>query len=232
MPDEVMVLIVQRCSESLLLALRASCRSYLELASDDGIWRSRAEATWEGKDQNVLLTGWFSTRPWWKAYYGSLRDSTRRQLSPEEISTAKSWCVRFKAAAGPMWMQRDPWWQGRPPIKLRLELGGNTVAVNDTRPFYGATGHISGHWSSRMEPSMGTTIVEANEQPPYKVYRHAPTWGIYMESCWQVWTAFDMPPRGECPELEDDMLHVLPADPTQLSAVEACSARMRTRSWR
>ena len=38
------------------------------------------------------------------------------------------------------------------------------------------------------------------------VCRYAPSWGVYMQSCWCVWTAFEMPPRGRAPELEDEAL--------------------------
>ena len=34
-----------------------------------------------------------------------------------------------------------------------------------------------------------------NGFPSYLVSRHPEHWGVYMQSGWVVWTAFDMPPR-------------------------------------
>jgi len=225
---------VGRSSDCVLLVLRAACRALCTRVSDDAVWRPRTEVAWHGKLCAALLQQWQSAKSLWRAYYGSLRDATRRQLTSDELAQPEFWCVRFKAAAGVNWTQRDPWWRGDPPIKLRLTRdasygtyrSGNVVAVTDARPFYGPAGHVSGNWHAQIDDVHDTTIVEANRQPPYRVYRHAPTWGIYMESCWCVWTAFEMPPRGDAPELEDEALHITADDPTQQAAIARCNSRM------
>ena len=48
--------------------------------------------------------------------------------------------------------------------------------------------------------------VEINGHPPYVLSRHPRTWGLFMQSCWCVWTAFDMPAKGGDATLEDDAL--------------------------
>jgi len=227
-PDEVLNLIVRRSSDCLLLVLRATCRGLRARVSDDSVWKPRTQVAWHGK-LPALLQQWQSVKPFWRVYFSSLKDGTRRQLTSDELSQPEFWCIRFKAeglrALG-VPAQRDPWWRGDPPIKLRLTSSGNVLAVTDARPFYGSAGHVSGNWHAQIDAVHGTTIVEANRQPPYRVHRHAPTWGVYMESCWAVWTAFEMPPRGEAPELEDEALHVTADDPTQQAAIARCNSRM------
>jgi len=229
--EEVLDLILRRAGDDILLALRAAGCALCLLASKDALWQPRAEAAWHGKQRSFLLLRWINVTPVWRAYRGSLRDATRRHLTFDELAEPEFWCIRFKAAAGEGWTSRDPWWQGEAPIKMRLTNSGDVVAVTDARPFYGQAGHVSGCWSAKYDAVHGTTVVDVIGQPPYHVCRHAPTWGVYMESCWCVWTAFDMPCRGESPDLEDEALHVTAQDPTQHPAIARCNARLALRAF-
>ena len=100
-PDEMLGLVVSQCSDTMVLALRGACRTWSILASKDAVWEQRAEAAWQGKHHSALLLPWLTAAmPLWRAYYGSLRDATRQQITFAELAQVEFWCVRFKAAAG------------------------------------------------------------------------------------------------------------------------------------
>lgn len=218
-PDEVFALVFSRSGDQALLALRSTCCMLRLFCSDDSIWRPRTEALWLGKHSTPTLERWVGVAPIWKAFYGSLKDAARRKLTVDELAAPAFWCFRFKAAAGESWLAQDPWWQGREPIKLQLTRDFQVRAVNDARPFWGPAGQVAGDWRADDDKRLGATLVSACGNPPYVVSRHTASWGVYMESCWTLWTAFEMPPRGVAPELEDEALSVTPDDPHQLRAM-------------
>lgn len=228
-PDDVLQLIVARASDELLLSLRLVCTALYRLASDCDVWKPRAEAAWKQKLAGELLKRWRDVSPAWHAYHGSLKDAVRRNLSTEELASFPFWCFRFKAAAGDSWIAQDPWWNFRDPIKLRLSSDGSIFAVNDARPFWGKAGQRAGSW--KISNDGVATVVDMNGHPPYVVYRHAATWGVYMESCWCIWTAFEMPMRGDSPDLEDEALKVTAADPAQHRAVVRYNAGMASNTY-
>ena len=41
----------------------------------------------------------------------------------------------FKQAAGDSWIAKDPWWNGRPVIRLLLREDGVVMPTMDARPF-------------------------------------------------------------------------------------------------
>ena len=261
MPDAVLAAVLDRCCVATLLRLRAACRSLRALASADAQWRPRAAALWEGKDP-LLVGRWSSAEPpLFRSYFGSIREAARCPVSAADLCGPEVWCFRFKAAAGDSWVAKDPWWQRKPAIRLRLLPGssgtcranGRVQAVSDGRPFWGTKGSVAGRWTMHTLRQSGyvgehangaaaeqdlidatpwpqwlpepwsppaTTAVEINGHPPYVVGRHPQTWRLYMQSCWCVWTAFDMPARGVDAVLEDAALAVTAEEPAQRCAIE------------
>eukprot|EP00747_Dinoflagellata_sp_TGD_P170539 gnl/TRDRNA2_/TRDRNA2_202358_c0_seq1.p1 gnl/TRDRNA2_/TRDRNA2_202358_c0~~gnl/TRDRNA2_/TRDRNA2_202358_c0_seq1.p1 ORF type:complete len:274 (-),score=44.20 gnl/TRDRNA2_/TRDRNA2_202358_c0_seq1:64-885(-) len=235
-PDELLQLLLVRTGDKELLALRLASRLFCALVDDDGVWRPRAEAAWRDKVGGILLERWLQVSPVRDAYRGALHDAVRRDLSEKELAAQPFWCFRFKAAAGGSWIAQDPWWRGKPAIRLCLARTGDVIALNDARPFWGPKGTVGGQWrvTGYDEARGGAAVLEMNGHPPYVVCRHAPNWGVYMQSCWCLWTAFEMPPHGTCPELEDEALAALGVtadDPVQQRAVARYNASVASGSY-
>lgn len=162
---------------------------------------------------NFFQTGAF-------AFFSAVHDATRTAISRHELlSSRPSFNFRFKAQAGEMWTQADPWWQGQPPIELKLCADDTVRPVKDALPLWGPAGQPvgtwrfdPGHWASRsVRPSQRSqpdrpAVVTMNGHPSYTIRRHPKHWGVFLESCWCVWTTFPMAPRGADPLMEDEML--------------------------
>jgi len=226
LPDSVAHLVLSRMGDVALLRLRGTSRALLSLSSSEKVWSERTAALWFAKQGGQLLDRWFCVRPTFRAYYGSLRDAVRCDLSPSELASQPFWCFRFKAAAGGSWTAEDPWWRGEPAIRLQLRDDGFVVALSDARPFWGKRGQLGGKWSAK-EGRHGTTV-GINGHPPYVIGRHPPNWGVFIQSCWCLLTAFEMPPRGAVAELEDSALGVTAMDEVQRRAVARYNASVAT----
>ena len=165
------------------------------------------------------------------SFFKAVHDRMRTAVTREEL-TSFEYCFRFKAAAGDSWIQRDPWWNNRPPVKLKLGADGTVRPVSDAQPFWGAAGQVSGRWqfepgvwSSRSLPpdqreADTASVVTMNGHPSYTVRRHPEHWGVFIESCWCVWTAFEMAPKGHDLAMEDEALRVFADEPRQRREVE------------
>ena len=66
-----------------------------------------------------------------------------------------------------------------------------------------------------------------NGHPSCTVRRHPRHWGVVLESCWCLWTGFDMAPRGQDAAMEDAALSVGADDPRQRREVEAYNLAVR-----
>ena len=63
--------------------------------------------------------------------------------------------------------------------------------------------------------------------PPLQRQVH---WGMLLESCWCLWTGFELAPRGQDPAMatmEDEALSVSANDPRQRREVEAYNMAVR-----
>lgn len=134
------------------------------------------------------------------------------------------WCFRFKAQAGETWMDQDPWWNGRPPIMLRLKQDGRMEAASDAPGLWGRRGQPAGHY--RVSEEEGRSVLRENGHPSLQLCRHPVHWGMYFQSCWTVWTAFPMAPHGEDPFMEDDQLSLGADDPLQAAEIRRYNARV------
>lgn len=159
----------------------------------------------------------------WKARH----DGSRTAIAPEELASFE-WCFRFKAAAGESWIRQDPWWNNQEPIRLKLHADGTVRPLTDAHPFWGSAGSVGGHW--RLEPGVWSprnlppsqrahptsAVVTMNGHPSYTVRRHPQHGGLFLESCWCVWTGFPMLPRGgRDVHMEDSALRLGVDDPRQ-----------------
>ena len=119
------------------------------------------------------------------------------------------------------------WWNGREPIRLKLHRDWTVRPINDARPFWGVPGQIAGHWA--MEPGVPahgatparSTVVTMNGHQSYTVRRHPRHWGVVLESCWCLWTGFEMAPKGQDLDMEDAALSVSADDARQRREIEA-----------
>ena len=51
--------------------------------------------------------------------------------------------------------------------------------------------------------------------------RHPRHWGVVLESCWCLWTGFEMAPKGQDLDMEDAALSVSADDARQRREIEA-----------
>ncbi|CBN74588.1 conserved unknown protein [Ectocarpus siliculosus] len=80
--------------------------------------------------------------------------------------------------------------------------GGGCFAAkaNISWRFVGRTGRRTGPTGSFLRVSIG-----GREVPTYIVSRHRSNWGFLLESCWTVYTSWEMPPR-EGPDCDQSLL--------------------------
>lgn len=160
------------------------------------------------------------------AFFSALHDAGRTAISLDEL-TAYEWSFRFKAAAGTGVIEHDPWWRGGEALRLRL-CADMTVqpiaAAAHTANASGATWSrfnggcarkwslLEGQWGRRCLPPWQRrtrdtpTFVYIDGHPTYTTRRHPEHWGVVLDSCWSVLTAFPMVPRGADPHMEDEGL--------------------------
>merc|ERR1712079_281286 len=221
--------VLRRLSDSVLLRIRAVCRALHALTDSEEVWGAMLASLVEGKYsvparlQRPVSCPWHaSSEPStvFQDYWLMLADSTRTKFnSLDEIVGQRRglppgvWCFRFKAQAGRTWLQMDPWWNGLPAIRLRLKDDGTMEAASDAPGLWGRTGTPAGRYQVTEEK--GRHVIRENGHPSLPLFRHPVHWGMYLQSCWTVWTAFPMAPMGEDRLMEDDALEVRGDDPTQ-----------------
>eukprot|EP00614_Pseudopedinella_elastica_P001850 CAMPEP_0172600926 /NCGR_PEP_ID=MMETSP1068-20121228/21078_1 /TAXON_ID=35684 /ORGANISM="Pseudopedinella elastica, Strain CCMP716" /LENGTH=303 /DNA_ID=CAMNT_0013401747 /DNA_START=154 /DNA_END=1065 /DNA_ORIENTATION=+ len=241
--EEVLSVIFDHVSPTTALEASLVCRDWGALTRGQALWGKWLEAFL--RERKYVGPTVFEEPSPLRRYFAAKRDATRAALSAREISSFE-WCMRFKSAAGAHFKDLDPWWNGRPPLRLKLLLGqfepgpeaasrtnsadraqtpgttpGTTegeaaerlggvdesmlvvpVAPNFSQ-FWGHVGSPAGHWEYRINPVHGCAEVRVNGFPSYLVGRHPRHGGVYMHSSWVVWTAFEMPPKGQDPLSED-----------------------------
>jgi hypothetical protein len=132
----------------------------------------------------------------------------------------------FREAAGESWTSRDPWWNGNPPVRLRLknqeglrgstqgnageeaedsELTSGSITSLTDNQFWGRAGQTAGQWrmvqndESRALDTTGMKYGSAlrfESNPEYQVTRDPITWGFTFQSYWVFMTTFPMPAHG------------------------------------
>ena len=157
----------------------------------------------------------------------ALIDSRREALTEAEL-TSFDWCFRFKAAAGPGWLEDDPYWQGSEPARVEFNGAGGISArgfpMLEQRRLRWTWALGRGPFGSHVQ-----LTVDGARVPTYVVSRHPSNWGWLMQSCWVLYTSFDMPPKGSDPSLEDAALDVTVE--TQHREAHAYNAGINFASW-
>jgi len=145
------------------------------------------------------------------AYQCSLKDSKRQYISKEELCSFE-WNFRFKASAGEHWTHDDSWWNKQGATILKFNLDGTMSAVGDWYPQKVHDPSMKNrHWrfidSAAGRTGPNGSFVQVNSYPPYMVSRYR-NWGFIMQSCWTLFTSFQMPLKGVCLDLEDESLDI------------------------
>uniref|UniRef100_A0A7S3JQG3 Uncharacterized protein n=1 Tax=Aureoumbra lagunensis TaxID=44058 RepID=A0A7S3JQG3_9STRA len=152
-------------------------------------------------------------------------DESRNKIKLNEL-VGLEWNFRFKEAAGESWTTFDPYWQGKPATSVRFYSDGTTSRNSScrksaeeevTQPSSFLDGvHVEWRWgdgdgrraSGTWPNSKIRARVDGQDVPTYIISRHPKHKGFIMQSCWVLYTAFPMPPKGTDPYLEDDALQV------------------------
>ena len=72
----------------------------------------------------------------------------------------------------------------------------------------GLTWEFEQHGGPHAENTFVRASIHGRKVPLYEVSRHEKNWGFLMESCWVVWSSFEMPLLGEDPSMADENLKV------------------------
>jgi len=169
------------------------------LANDNELWSKLVDRLWNDKvyiAENIkkLRTEQRKSKD---AFHLSLKDLERKFITIDELCVFQ-WNFRFKPSAGMHWTISDPWHQGHPPTKVKFNKDGTMIRRMGNETYMS-------HFFWKIEEN-GTRI-RVNNFPPYVVRRYK-NWGFVMESCWVLYTAFPMPPKGIDPELEIEQISI------------------------
>lgn len=238
LPVELLAAIFDWAPAVAVLSCAGVCHGWRTVALADRAWQPRLAALRSGKHFCGVAPAPDPDHAFFRstcaAFFATIRDSKRTWLTLDEL-VGLEFCFRFKSGAGESWTSMDPWWRRGEAIRLRLHADRTVRPVGDARPFWGVAGQVAGRF--RVEPghecdplSSGSprpTVVTMNGHPSYTVRRHPSHWGVYMESCWCVWTGFPMAPRGDDLAMEDEALSVTADDARQRREVDAYNLAVR-----
>ena len=221
LPEELILNCASFLNVTSLLTFRTVNKTFSEIGSrNEAGWTERCNELWKDK---VFV--WKSARNHSDKRMGyklSLHDSRVRQhLSLDELcyneldNCGTIWSFRFKVSAGPDWTSWDPWWMGGQARQM-VFLRNGSVKQYVREPASGETLEsptfgrlidppVNMEWRfiskpmdlpSRPDGSYLRFSVGGRDVPTYVVKR-SPTnnWGFIAESCWGVYTSFDMPRR-------------------------------------
>jgi hypothetical protein len=218
LPDELILHCMSFLNVRSLLTVRCSNTAFSELASrNEAGWTERCQELWA---QKVFVSQAARNLPSsLMGYKSALQDSRIRQhVTLDELCYDETehcgtiWSFRFKVSAGPDWTSWDPWWMGsqaRQMVFLRNGSVKQYVPEEDqlTMPRFGqlVDPPVAMEWRFIRQPmdmpqrEVGSYIrfsVGGRDVPTYVVKR-SPTknWGFVAESCWGVYTSFEMPLR-------------------------------------
>mmetsp|Transcript_30053 Transcript_30053/g.33569 ORF Transcript_30053/g.33569 Transcript_30053/m.33569 type:complete len:247 (+) Transcript_30053:529-1269(+) len=133
----------------------------------------------------------------------SIQDAHRTSLTMEEL-TKFHWNFRYKATAGSGWTELDPWWSGRAPLIVRYAPNGDLERL-DNEPLK-REAWASFKWrfvkSTAGKKGPKGSFIQIGHFPAYVVSRHKDNWGFMLQSCWVIFTSWNMPlkPEGITPK--------------------------------
>lgn len=146
------------------------------------------------------------------AYWGSICDSRREQITATELCSS-TWWLRAKTSAGAEAVACDPWWRDEPAARRHYSGDGacaeSPTREHDVRAALPDAKVCGGPvlWrfpvgSSAQANRVRHTAASGREHPTHLVSRHE--WGWVLQNQWSLLTSFPLPPRGEAPVLEDE----------------------------
>jgi len=189
--------VTQFLTNKEIIEAQTVSKDWNELLGRNCLWKPRLERLWEGKicipEESRKLE---EKRQYRLAFKTSTIDAQRTSISEEEL-TQLGWNFRFKRAAGFHWIQDDPYWQTGEAVKVKFKT--NRRMVRDRN-----IDDMIFHWFRDPKGK----FVRVNSFPAYIVWRHPGNWGFVMESCWVLYTSFEMPPQDADPILAEDNLEI------------------------
>lgn len=184
-------------AETVVACLCVS-RHWSESARSQTVWKQQCRTLWADK---VYVPKKFSETKgsYLEAYWGSLKDSRRSYITPEELCRFE-WSCRMKSCAGSDWTQQDPWWQKEEATRRRFFMDGSTTSERGD-----GTWRFVPDSCGRTGPKGSFIRLSLNfhEFPSHMVSRWPKNWGFLLQNCWGFSASFPLPPRNAEPELED-----------------------------
>jgi len=206
LPEEIFAAILSNLDPEELSNCSLVCSAWRHTSQSHTVWRSMCDRLWSDKVYVPRFIKEMRATDPKVAYRTSIKDSKRHYLTDEELFSFE-WCFRFKSNPGHDWADNDPWWNDKAPSRHRYLPNGSIKIVSGDFTGYDHQNR-RWRWIRRMggrEAPFGS-FVQINHYPAYVVFR-LPNWGFLQQSLAAVLTSFEMPPKGECLELEDEALN-------------------------
>lgn len=210
-----------------LIALSSVNKYWRKQSRNNSAWERQCEQYWGDKtfipkEARNLITQLKAYDAFRLAYI----DSHRTRISYEELIDL-TWNFRFKKDAGEAFLSIDPWQNGQSALisrfapneqqrEITTELHADPVINEVLREvhrdwrFVDKDGKaLPTHEGCRSGFVRGT--VNGADTPTYVVSRHS-NWGFILQSCWVVFTSWDMVLKHDQenydPELDDDNMAI------------------------
>jgi len=169
--------------------------TWRHVLTSEAVWADQCAILWHDKVWVPERFHDFNAMSRISAYFESLADAQRDEITPEELC-AFNWSVRMKGHAGGSWTQDDPWWKGQPAATRTYTPDGTCRGAksNGTWRFPASVTHAS----RAIRHSR-----DGVEFPTHFAMRYR-NWGWVLQNCWSFGTSFPLPRLGDCHELEDD----------------------------
>lgn len=185
--------IVMHLDGAEIVGAISTCSAWAQILTSDNVWADQCTALWADK---LHVPEHFRDARRIESYWASLADGEREEITADELCSFP-WTTRMKGCAGENWTSTDPWWNNAPAPPRRYQPDGYFVD-----PAKGG-----GTWRfPRASSSTGcsATVRHSREHCEYpRFFTSRFRWGWVMQNPWSICTSFPLPPKGECPDLED-----------------------------
>jgi len=206
-PDIFIEEVLSWLSPTVLCQCKLVSQQWCQFADSIWLWNKLCKKLW--KDKVYVPKKFFDLchngSPKF-AYFESIRDANRCWITQDELCLFQ-WNFRFKAVAGPNWLEWDQWWNNQPATRITFFPDG-TMKRDPESPYPTNTFRWSLSDQSCAKTGPLGSFVSVNNFPKYHVSRYK-NWGFLMQSCWALFTSFPMVPKGQNMELEDENLEIL-----------------------
>jgi len=203
LPWEIFSMIISWLEIKDLYACMLVCSTWNEAANENCIWDYLCKKLWCNK---VYIPKVFKemrkNKHAKEAYNLSIKDSTREVITREELISF-NWSVRFRSNQHVIGI-KDRWSKGKKATVIRFnDDGSNSVVGKRWKSLEKIGMRVDQRkWRFRSGSNTEGAEVQVNSYPSYSISRYK-NWGFVMQSIYVVFTSFEMPLKGVCPELED-----------------------------